>query len=165
MPRARGGKKIDFVHWTGFAGGALAFAAGTIAVNLFPASHLKETLLRTRGSLLAFIDGASAPAKLARVGVGMLLVPEGTGTTVLSSPLSEPDAPWFWVSEFLLGYEEMVTDVIDVLGLSSYREIIDSKAMRKIPSATEVQLVMENVTVGTAVGVNIQVVGRALTGT
>ncbi len=160
----RGGRKIGWKHWSGFSGGATAFAAGTIAVNIAAALHEPETILRTRGSLLCYVDGAQAPGTLTQIGVGMCLVPEGTSTTVLWSPITDPDAPWFWYSRFHVGYEEMVTDVVDVPAISGYREVIDSKAMRKVPQSTEVQLVIESVTALTAVSVNLLTTGRILTG-
>ncbi len=164
MPRRRSGKKIDFVHWTGFVHGFFSQAAGVAGQNVFPAAHEPETSLRTRGQLLAYVDGASAPGGLAEIGVGMILVPEGTGTTVLWSPLTDSDAPWFWYERFFLGYEEYVVDVIDSPIASGFRTVIDSKAMR-ITRNQEIQMVVENITHLAAVAVNVAVGGRSLSGT
>ena len=71
MARRRSGKKIDFVHWT--LGQAISFgqAAGTVAVTLFAAQHEPETLLRIRGNMLSYLDGAIAAAGQAvRMGIG-----------------------------------------------------------------------------------------------
>ncbi len=131
MARRRSGKKIDFTHWTGFAGTSLGLAAaGTSAATLLAAAHEPETLLRTRGNVVAFVDGPQDPGVLVSVGVGFIPVPEGTGTTVLWSPITDPDAPWFWFDRFTIGYEEAVVDVIAMAALSVYRSVIDSKAMR-----------------------------------
>ncbi len=164
MARRRSGKKIDFTHWTrgGFAAGG--HSAGTIATTTFAAQHLPETLLRTRGNLVAYIDGPSAPGKLVTVGVGMILVPEGTGSTVLWSPITDDDAPWLWYESFELGYEEDVTDVISIPGLDLFRATIDSKAMRVIKNQ-EIQTVVENVTVLTASSINVATEVRCLFGT
>jgi len=150
-------------HWTGFSSTtvALTFGAGTVAATLLAAQHDRETLIRTRGQLYCGIDTASAPGKLVRIGVGMALVPEGTGSTVLWSPLADADAPWFWYTSFLVGYEEMVTDQIQVPGLSSYREVIDSKAMRRVRNQ-EIQLVFENATIASASAVDVFLTGRFL---
>ena len=164
MARRRSGKKIDFVHWTGVQENVNALSAGSIGQNVFAAAHESETLLRFRGNIVAFIDGNSAPSKLITVGVGMLVVPENTGVTVSSAPVTNPDSPWLWYDQFVLGYEEMVIDVIDVPGITSYRATIDSKAMRIIRNQ-EVQMVTENVTLGTAATVNLVVTGRMLSGT
>ena len=164
MARRRSGKKIDFVHWSGVQELFAALAAGTSARTVFAAAHESETILRFRGNIAAYIDGLQATSRWAQVAVGMLLVPEGTGTTVLASPATNPDSSWLWYDIFTLGYEEIVADVVDVPGMSSYRASIDSKAMRIVRNQ-EVQLVAENVTIGSAVPVNISVTGRTLSGT
>jgi hypothetical protein len=129
--RGRRGRKIDFTHWHGANANFNALSAGTNAVTIIGSGLAKpETLMRTRGNIVCFIDGASAPPKLIEVGVGLIQAQGGQGGTVLSSPLTDADAPWFWYDRFTLGYEEMVTDVIDVAGLSVYRAVVDSKAMR-----------------------------------
>ena len=164
MARRRSGKKIDFVHWTGFQELFAALAAGTSAVTAFAAQHDPETLLRLRGHLFACINGVQVPAGWVQFAIGMILVPEGTGSTVLWSPATDDDAPWIWYEIFTLRYQEMVTDVIDVPGGTAFRAVIDSKSMRIIRNQ-EVQLVIENVTIGTAMSVNVSVTGRGLFGT
>jgi len=157
-------RKIGWKHWTSVTGGASALSAGSIAVNLLAAQHEPETILRTRGNLIVYADGTQVPGALVQVGVGMCLVPEGTGTTVTWSPLTDPDAPWFWFEVFHVGYEEMVTDVVDIPGLSIVRKVIDSKAMRKVPQSTEVQLVIEQATAISAMSINVQMSARILSG-
>ncbi len=164
MPRRRSGKKIDFVHWTGFNDTFNALAAGSVAKTLGLAAHEPETLLRIRGSLLAYVDGTQAPGGQVKVGVGIILVPEGTATTVLWSPITDSDAPWIWYDSFHLGYEEYVTDVIDAPGAAGYRSVIDNKAMR-ITRNQEIQLVVEQATTATAMAINGGVMGRFLSGT
>jgi len=164
MTRRRSGKKIDFVHWTGFTEATAAQSAGVVASTAFAAQHDPETLMRTRGNLLAYVDSTSAPGGLIDVGIGMIPVPEGTGATVLWSPITDDDAPWFWIERFSLGYEEAVTDVIAMQEAMAFRVSIDSKAMRILRNQ-EVQIVYENVTVLTALAFNAQVSGRCLFGT
>ncbi len=163
-PRRRSGKKIDFLHWTFAAGFIPALSAGTLAASIIPAQHLPETLMRTRGEICVGIDGAPVAGRSAIIGVGLILVPEGTGTTVLWSPISDGDAPWFWVDYFFISYEEMVTDVIITQELAAARRVVDSKAMRIVKNM-EFQLVAENTTLAGAVGVNVNFVGRVLAGT
>ncbi len=158
------GKKIDFVHWTGFSGSFLAQGAGTVAQTLFTAQHLPETIMRSRGELAVWLDGAQGGGENIRVGVGFCIVPEGTGSTVLWSPLTDADAPWFYYESFTLAYEEAVADVIDFPVISAVRKVIDSKAMRKIPQTSEIQVVLEQVTVGLASSLNAVFVGRMLNG-
>ena len=156
-------RKIDNVRWLGFGAQALAMPASAVGAQASSAGSVPETLLRTRGELLVAVDGAQAPGSLVRVGCGLILVPEGTGATVLWSPLTDSDAPWFWYWRGALGYEEMVTDVVDVPGMTSVREVIDSKAMRRVRNQ-EIQFVAENVSLSTAASVNIVINGRFLLG-
>ncbi len=162
--RSRGGKVIDNVHWLPFIGVSLAQAAGSAAISLVSTALTPFTIMRTRGTLVASIDGAGAPGGLVQVGVGMIVVPEGTGGTVLQSPINDANADWFWYETFVLGYEEMVTDVVDVPGITSFRATIDSKAMRRMLSDTEIQLVIEQATLATSRSVNVAVAGRVLLG-
>ncbi len=163
MARSRS-RKIDNLRWLGFNTTFAALSAGAVATTALAASQLPDTVMRTRGSIAAYLDSVSAPGGLVRVGVGLIVVPEGTGSTVLWSPLTDRNAPWFWYTVFTLGYEEMVADVIDVPGMTSYREAIDSKAMRRSPPDTEIQCVAENATILNADGVNVTVDGRILLG-
>jgi len=72
------------------------------------------------------------------------LVPEGTSTTVLWSPVTDSDAPWIWWDTLHLMYEEYVVDVIQSVLTSSARRVIDSKAMRIVRNQ-ELQYVVETV--------------------
>ncbi len=164
MARRHGGRIIDTVRWAGFQATFGAFGAGTSAVNLLGAGSFKETVMRTRGQLLCYVDGAVGTSILAQIGVGFVVVPEGTASTVLWSPITDTNAPWYYYSVFHIGYEEAVADVVHHPVASGYRETIDSKAMRKGPPDTELQMVVENVTIAGAVSVNLSVTGRHLLG-
>ncbi len=125
-------------------------------------STRRDTILRTRGELVVSVDGTSAPGALALISCGLIIVPEGTGTTVLQSPFTDANADWFWYQQITVGYEEMVTDVVDVPGITSARVPVDSKAMRIGVPDTEVQFVAENTTLATAEVVNISLALRFL---
>jgi len=124
MARSRrsSGKKIDVLRWVGFdtSTTAFGFAAGTIGVTVLAAGASPETVMRTRGNLSAFIDGVEAPATSATISVGLHIVPEGTGTTVLTSPFTDAEADWFYHREFLIAYEEYVVDVISSQWMSGF---------------------------------------------
>ncbi len=156
----RGGGLVT--HWTYTTDIIGAHAAGTAARTLAPAVHETETVLRIRGNLFANLDGAQAPGIMVEVGVGIVLVPEGTGTTVLWSPRADGDAPWIWVEHFALAYDETVTDAIQAGG-GFFRAVIDNKAMRKMRNQ-ELQLVVENTTLLTASAINVSVQARFLSG-
>ncbi len=163
-PRRRSGKKIDFVHWTLGSASEDNFSAGVAADTLFAAQHLSETLLRMRGHWTCHVRDTLTPPQSALMAVGIILVPEGTGTTVLWSPFTDADAPWIWIDYAVVGYFEPVADVIDVPGLSHYRSNIDNKAMRIIRNQ-ETQVVWENTTIGGATSLNNRMDIRALFGT
>ena len=164
MARNRGVKKIDNLSWLPFSAAQLAFGAGAAAINIVSAGILPQTIMRWRGNLFAGIDVLSGPGKLIQLAVGFILVPEGTGTTVLWSPITDVNAPWMYYETFLIGYEEGVTDVIDYPGYSTFRSVIDGKAMRRLRADVEVQAVFENATIGTGGAANIGVFGRVLMG-
>ncbi len=152
MAHARGRfqKKIDTVHWTYGSFTFLAQAAGSAAVNVLSAQHLPETLLRIRGEFISYFANVLVPDIAVAMTVGLILVPEGTGTTVLWDPIGDGDAPWIWWDTMHLGYSEAVVDVIANQSAMSGRRVIDSKAMRKIRN-TELQCVVTNASVeGTA---------------
>ncbi len=153
MPRGRFSKKIDTVHWTYGSFQANDMGVGSVAVNVLAAQHLPETILRMRGEVAACFNTVQAPGIGVALSMGLILVPEGTGTTVLWSPIDDGDAPWIWWDTFHFIYEEMVTDVIAAQEAMAARRVIDSKAMRKVRN-TELQFVAQNATVFTAGSVN-----------
>jgi len=163
MTRRRSGKKIDFVHWTLGVAESFGQSAGVIGVTLAAALHEPETLLRCRGNLACYLDGGPTTGGQVKMGVGLILVPEGTGSTVLWSPITDGDAPWIWVDIFRVAYEEMVTDVIAAQQLIAHRSVIDGKAMR-ISRNQELQVVFENVTAQGALTTNTAVDLRTLAG-
>ncbi len=162
--RDRAGKKIDTLRWTASTVIANALTAGSAAVNVIAAGVPTETVMRTRGHVLTYVDGAQAPAGLVQVSMGLILVPEGTGTTVLWEPFGDSAAPWFWFSEVHVGYEEAVTDVIAMQNIMVIREVIDSKAMRRANVEEEVQFVVTNTTLNGARTVNVALSARFLLG-
>jgi len=164
MARRRSGKKIDSLRWIGFSTQFFAQAAGSAAATVLAATTVPDTIMRTRGTVLTFGDGTLSPPLAVDIALGMAVVPEGTGSTVLWSPITDANAPWFWYTRFTIGYEEQVTDVIAASEIVAYRQEIDSKAMRRAAPDTEVQLVIENVTIAGALNVNASVTGRFLVG-
>ena len=161
MARRSSGRRAD-LRWTFGSFTFAAFSAGTSGGTIVTAGSTSQTLMRTRGEISAWLDGTSTPGEGMQIGVGMYVVPGGTGATVLSSPLTDGEAPFFYYEVFQLAYEEMVTDVIDVPQMTSVRKTIDVKAMRVIRPDQEVQVVAENVTNFSAGAVNIVVNARFL---
>ncbi len=160
----RSERRIDQVRWTGGRVTISAQGAGTVAATFLTAGSTPETILRIRGQLSCFKDGLSAPGLRSDIAVGLIVMPEGTGTTVTSSPIADDNAPWLYYSRFVIGYEEMVTDVVDIPALTMYRETIDNKAMRIVRPDREVQVVVENITIATGLSINLEIVHRTLLG-
>ena len=167
MARRRTGfqKKIEAVHWTFIQDGFAAFAAGTVARNMAAAQHLPETLLRIRGEWVASLDGGLVNGVGVSVVAGLIQVPEGTGATVLWSPLTDGDAPWIWWDTFGLIYKEYVVDAVASTEASSRSRVIDSKAMRKMRN-TELQWVVEQATMtgSSASAISCALSARVLSG-
>jgi len=149
-------------RWTGANATVNAQPAGTAGRIILAASTRRDTILRTRGEAVVYIDSVQAPGVSALISLGLIVVPEGTGTTVLQSPFTDANADWFWFEQVTISYEEMVVDVVDVPGMSSARLTVDSKAMRIGVPDTEVQFVVENTTLTSAVSVNVSFTARFL---
>ena len=167
MARGRhvGRKTIDNLRWTaGAAANSLALSAGSAATTILTAGVPRETIMRTRGEAVCYMDGAQVPPHLILVSMGLVLVPEGQGTTVIWDPFNDAEAPWFWHRDVIIGYEEMVTDVIDVPVLNGARITVDSKVMRKANVDEEVQFVVTNTTLSGAGSVNVAAAFRFLLG-
>ncbi len=145
----RSPKKRNLV-WQLSSGSSLAQSAGVIALAFGASASEPVTVMRFRGEVIGFIDGTAAPGSLVRLTWGIIRVPEGSAATARYEPVSDANAPWLAYGQFHLGYEEMVTDVVDIQTISGGRHVVDSKAMRKMPPDTELQIVFENTTVGGA---------------
>ena len=156
-------KVIDETRWSG---GNFLFAAQAVgsAALVFVTPGEQATLMRIRGEIVAYLDAEQAPGVLIDVGIGALVVQEGSGTTVIQTPLNDPDAPWLFYERFTLGYEEAVTNVIGMPGLSVFRKAIDSKAMRILRQGREVQLVVHNLTLLSGATMNLSFNARVLFG-
>ena len=149
-----------FTRWTGVSSGGsfLAQGAGSVALTIVGSITATETLIRVRGELVGWLDGASAPSKAVLLSVGWIVMPEGQGATVVSEPFGDANAPWLLYERGLLGYEEMVVDTVSVQGLPFFRKTIDSKAMRILRPDREVQMVVTNTTIDAAGSTNLVVV-------
>ncbi len=164
MARGRRVKKIDNLLWGLGAGSSLGQSAGVIGIQFASVATSPHTIMRLRGEVMAYVDGAGAPTKLSRVTWGIIVVPEGTGSTVVWDPDSDSNAPWLAYGSAHIGHEEMVIDVVDVPGLSLKRWDVDNKAMRRVRPDEEIQIVFSNVTIGSASTVNFAFALRELRG-
>ena len=157
-------KKIENTVWELSNGSSLAQSAGSVAIPFSTVGTSPVTLLRMRGEVAVYCDAVQAPARNLLVTMGIILVPEGSGTTVQYDPVTDGNAPWIWFESRVLAYEEPVIDVIDIPGMSSARIIVDNKAMRRIRPDVEMQFVVVNTTVGGASPINMNYQIRWLQG-
>ena len=157
-------KTIEDTRWGGARHTISALTAGSVAQILLT-DGLKETVLRIRGEVVCWMDGTQAPPKAVEVGIGALVVQAGSGTTVIQAPLTDPEAPWLFYERFFIGYDELVTDVIDIPVISGVRRVVDSKAMRIVREGREIQLVVENATAPSPGAINLSFGFRMLLGT
>ena len=159
----RSGKKIETVRWTGdtVINTAALASGGSAAIQLYQVGDQEAapTLLRTRGQISVYVDGVQAPGGSSLVTLGVHVVPKGSDATITSTPLTEAEGDWFVWRTAVLAYEEMVTDVIAVERMLSFRFEIDSKAMRKMKPGQEIQFVVASIT-NLAGGVAINVAGQ-----
>ncbi len=132
--------------------------SGSVGATVLAAQHLPETILRIRGSYSACLEGAQTGGQGVSLHMGLILVPEGTGTTILWTPDTDGDAPWIWWDVRTFFYEEYVTDVIVSSNVTDFMGVIDSKAMRHVRN-TELQFVAQNQTVSGFSAASINVSG------
>ncbi len=156
-------KTIHNLRWAGANHLFQAQGAGNNAQTMVT-DGLKETILRIRGEIMCSADGSQAPAKSVEVALGALVVQAGSAGVVIQEPLTDADAPWLFYERFSIGYEEPVTDVIDVPGITTFRKTIDNKAMRILREGREVQLVIQQATLGGAMNINLSFSFRMLLG-
>ena len=156
----KSGRKAD-LRWIGGGSTFSALAGGASGgITAITAGNVSQTIMRTRGSLLVHIDTTPSAGEVAQIGVALLIVPGGTGTTVTSNPLANPDAPYFYYETFHLASED--TAVAVDAGLKMYRSVVDVKAMRVLRPDQEVQFLAEVVNVAGAMSVNISLAFRML---
>jgi len=162
MARARtsGGRRAD-LRWTLGTATVNALAAGANSfVTVVAAGNTSQTIMRTRGELLVYLDGAQAPAVLMRCAAGLLV--QQSGATPTSTPLTDGDAPFFWYDVFHLGHEESVLDAIEQVGCGIIRHMVDAKAMRVLRPDQEIALVVETATAKGSSAVNFALTARFL---
>ncbi len=153
--RERFSPKIENLRWDGAVHVFSGLSAGTAGQVMVTAADTKDTIMRIRGEVVGWLDGAQAAGVAGvEIGIGCLVMPEGQSTTVVSSPIADVSAPWLFYERFTLAYDEMVIDVIDVPQVTSFRKTIDVKAMRILRPDRELQLVFEQATVIGAASVN-----------
>jgi len=105
----------------------------------------KPTIARVRGTWNAWHDRTAAPATSAMVvAAGITVVSTKSltiGVTALPTPLANIEWPWLWWDSTVVGID--VGDATGFEQLTTFNRSIDSKAMRKVPPASTVVLIVE----------------------
>ena len=134
------GRKVGSVTWQGSCAGA-SIAAGSSLLSVINIPSSSSTLLRTRGEVVASIDGPTDGDKTC-VGMGLIVVTEEqttVGVSAVPNPLSDLDAEWIWHG-FLLLMAQGATEDSNVV-TNAVRLTVDSKAMRKIKQTQDIVLI------------------------
>ena len=162
MARRRSGRRADY-RWTfgthSFTGLA---AGGNTAGTIVTAGNTSQTLMRVRGSFLAWLDATgSAAADTVIVAAGLLVQQGGAASTSL--PITDGDAPWLWHASFTLATEiAFPTGGDGQPGILWVREEVDNKAMRVVRPDQEIELVVETLDVVGAPVINFSMSSRFL---
>ena len=164
MANRRSGRRAD-LRWTlGRSSLQSVPGAGTtvLASNILSAGTGSQTIMRTRGHLVAWLDGTLVAGDVVSCAIGFLVVPGGSAAVVISSPITDSQAPYFWFEAFTFAAEDTAAPLTD--GLKMFRAEIDSKAMRILRPDREVQCVAEAFDIVQTSIVNFQVEARFLIG-
>ena len=136
-------------------------AAGTSTAQLFTVDTA-ETLVRTRGVIIATLSATgSAGGDSAIVGAGLIVA--SVGATVIVSPITDAGANWLWHQFFALDTKGVIGAVADQGAQGWQREIVDNKAMRKLREDEALIFVVENQSINGAPLIDVRAAFRILT--
>ena len=159
MARARRtGRRPDYDWQGGVSGFSLAANASTIVALV--TNNITATIMRSRGRVLASIDGA-VDNDAAAVHVGLIVADDdavAAGVTAIPSPATDFDADWLWHGFLLLKAQGTSTDAP---GLTDRLEL-DSKAMRRVKPNTQCVFAVTNVALVGTPAVDVLVGLRSL---
>jgi len=144
---ARSNARIRDYSWTGLRGVLLSIASNAAALVDVASVAVAATLMRTRGQLLAQIDGP-VDGDANAVALGIIIVTEeqiAGGASTVPSPTFDLDAEWLWHGYMLLS-AQAGTGVGASLNVGSVvdRLVVDSKAMRRMKQSQHVALAVES---------------------
>ena len=156
----RAGRKTDYT-WQGVQVGFPLAANGQAAATVLNLD-ISGTIYRSRGSLIASIDGPTA-TDACTVFFGLYVATEeqvAVGVTSMPNPGADFDADFIWHGAIPLLAQGVVEDQFATSG----RLVIDSKAMRKFKQTMNLVLLASNsVTTGTPI-VDVEGYYRGLLG-
>ena len=136
MARARSGRKADFT-WQG-NGAGFSIASGSTVILTINTPSVTSTLMRTRGEILASIDGPVDGDKTL-ISVGLIVgTPEqvAAGTGSFPNPFDDMDGEWLWHGFLPLLSQGVVATENSTIHAA--RLAVDSKAMRRMKQTQSV---------------------------
>ena len=156
--RSSRGRRADY-RWTLGQFSALGQASNTAAQSVIvTAGTTSQTIMRVRGSWACQLDLASADGDAAFIGIGFLV--QQAGATATSLPNTDGDAPFFFYETVPLIVEDASLSIDR--GLSSFRGVIDGKAMCVLRPDQEVIAIAEMSNVSGAPSWNVMASARFL---
>jgi len=134
-------------QWIGVSSIApIAVTAAGIQIGLFSEANpeydeLDEpTLMRTRGIITFFAPAGIDANDVRHAAVGLLVNRGLPAATVGGTPLDDAEVDYFWY-----GAATLLTGIADTSDHFAFHQVVDSKAMRKIPDdQTSVILVAQS---------------------
>ncbi len=143
--RRTSGRRAD-LRWTRGSAAILGQTTAGVFGNstIITTSERSETIMRTRGEILVWLDASGSVAgDILRWAAGFLIQQEGQ--TPASTPIADGEAPFFWYETGTLAAETAVGNVGAPSEMA--RIVVDSKAMRILRPNQEVEFIYEVVDV------------------
>ena len=160
----RSGRKSDFT-WQGLSGATAAVLTNAARIDAVNTPSVASTLMRSRGEVLASIDGPTDGDSCVAI-FGLIVGTEeqvSIGATAFPDPANDMDAEWIWYGSILL-FAQAGTGLGASLNALSVvgRLTIDSKAMRRMKQTQSVVMVTRNLTLAGTPAVDVNFAIRQL---
>ena len=142
-PRARAGRKIDFKNWEDIPAIDLSSTAAETIIGPSLNFGIPATILRVRGNLVVFFDGA-ADTSQQNVAMGLAVLSTdavAAGAGSVPDPAAEAEFPWLWWTSVPIAHHVVGAAVLQDLAFA--RVVVDSKAMRKVKPGESLVIVYQ----------------------
>jgi len=162
------GRKIDFKSWDSIPGLSTSISTDSTVLAGGLAFTIPATILRWRGSVMAWLDASDKQVGDAGdLAFGLAIISSdafAAGAGSVPDPISEPEYPWIWLGTMDIRVE--LTAATEAWGISAQRVDVDSKAMRKVKPGETACMIIQAAGVTGAPNINVEVAQtRVLIGT
>ena len=155
MARGRSGRRSDY-EWFGARVSLTGVTSGS-SIQAIVSVNAAGTIMRIRGRLAAVISAVSAPA-ITEVTMGLIIATDdavAVGATAIPDPELDSDAEWMWHGTLIVRSNSAT--LAETGGDGTDRLVVDTKAMRKVKTNSQLVLVINgNQTVA---GATVAIVG------